>query len=154
MCAENHNAILAPTITVTMEKYFAPTTRFRDLYLEANLDPQFDEEDFPCELALTGRWQDVLESGCTWTDFLSFVRNQNNNNNTTARLVWMTPDTFVTNTHTTHHLDLLQYEHLAKFRIPRHDDSEDLREENALRVWAPSAAQAGPTFDQILQLLT
>lgn len=138
----------------TMEKYFARTTRFRDLYLEANPDPQFDEEDFPSELDLTGRWQDFLESGCTWTDFLSFVRNQNNKSTTTARLVWMAPDTFVTNSHTTHHLDLLQYEHLVKFRIPRDDGREILREENALRVWAPSTAQAGATFDQILQLFT
>jgi hypothetical protein len=69
-----------------MERYVVPTIRYVDLYSER---PGYREplsEDF-IEVEMTVNLEDFIQSGVTWTDFLSFCE---------GRIIWLTPDVFIT----------------------------------------------------------
>jgi hypothetical protein len=68
----------------SIEALFRPATRFRDAH--GNLRGRLPESWTEVELLPGLTVENVLATGVTWDDFLSFVR---------GKLVWMTPDVYV-----------------------------------------------------------
>jgi hypothetical protein len=135
--------------TTTMEDFFAPTTRLRDLF-----DPELERDSInedamsslvELELITGSSAEDIfLHRGFSWSDYYSFAQ---------GKLVWMSPDIFFGLNGIDSDTFQWDYRSFLTVRIVPNDEDTS-QEPEFLCVSASSEAHATIAADILLQFLT
>jgi hypothetical protein len=131
---------------VTMEDFFAPTTRYRDLYRAARDDDEWVTEDeidglVELELVTGSSAEDIFLHSRSWSDFHSWAD---------GKIVWLSPDVF---------FDFTKFEFPTLYQrfltvYIQANEEDTIQDSKSIFVWASSEAHATAAADILLQLLT